>query len=348
MNWVNWSGNGIVMMKETSMIEAAWRLYKQYKQQRRSAVQTSVSQASTTRASTTRASTSQASALPKDLHTAKLSVVSSFAENLTPKQSPKRAPLHMPLHAPQQKLHSVQAAMSVAVTDKTEPQKPRPMGTLTEIRSYSSSDFSISEEHGTQSGLQPLLPALAGFCRDRWLVLVSPPRRPNIAELRSAGIDPARVLLVHADASNRPGVSGVKGGLKSNGLKSNGLKIVEQALRSGNCGAVLAWLQACDVPTLQRLRRAAVAGQAWGVMFREGDIETKSEGEGKSDLTMSAEQRRFVPSSIQPTKPLAEKEQRGMAQVVSIHCGSDKPSACVNDDSAGRKTETVQLEMAIN
>jgi cell division inhibitor SulA len=318
-----------MMLKEVSIIEAAWRWYKQYKQQLRSVVQTSVFQAAT----------SQTAALPNDLPTATLSVVPSFAENVTPKQLSKQSPKRVP----QQKLQSVKAAITVAVTDETKIHKPRPMGTLTEIRSYSSIDCASSEEDGSLNGLQQLLPALAGFCRDRWLVLVSPPRRPNIAELTAAGIDPARVLLVHADASNRLGVSGLKGG-----LKSNGLKIVEQALRSGNCGAVLAWLQTCDVPTLQRLRRAAVAGQAWGVMFREGGIETESEGEGKRDLTMQAEQRRFVPSNMQPTKPLAEKMQRSMAQVVSIHCGSDKPSDYVSDDSAGKKTETVQLEMAIS
>lgn len=341
MNWVNSSGNGDMMLKEVSIFESAWRWCKQYKQQLRSAVQTAVFQAST----------SQASALPKDLPTANLSIVPSFSENISPKQFSKHSVRQSPQRAPQQKLKSVQAVIPASVTDKTKPQKPRPMGTLTEIRSYSSADCTDTEDAGEQHGLEQLLPALAGFCRDRWLVLVSPPRRPDIAELTAAGIDPARVLLVHADASNGLGVSGLKDGTKV-GIKRNGLKIIEQALRSGNCGAVLAWLQTCDVPTLQRLRRAAVAGQAWGVMFREGEVGGEGEGEHEAerenDLAMQAEQRRFLPSTRQPTKPLVENPRQTVAQVVSIHCGSDKSSDCVIDDSAGKKTETIQLEMAIN
>ena len=351
MNWANWNGNGAMMMKEVSIIEAGLRCCKQYKQQLYSVFQTVFK-------TTAQACASQTATPPSYLPTANLSVVPSFCENVTPKASSKHSSKHSLRQSPQRApLQSVKAASPQAVTDESKVHMPRPMGTLTEIRSYSSADCSSTDcsstdcagtdDAGEQHGLQPLLPALAGFCRDRWLVLVSPPQRPNIAELTAAGIDPARVLLVHADASNRVGVSELK-----SGLKSNGLKIVEQALRSGNCGAVLAWLQACDVPALQRLRRAAVAGQAWGVMFREGEAEAQGESEyeaeRENDLAMQAEQRRFVPSTRQPTKPLVENPRQTVAQVVSIHCGSDKPSNCVSDDSAGKKTETTQLEMAIN
>lgn len=127
-----------------------------------------------------------------------------------------------------------------------------PAGTLTEIRSiaYLTGPCSVeAQSHNLQQGLKQMLPALAGFCQQRWLVLVAPPCLPSVDELREAGINPARVLVVHSDAVN-------------------GLDVLEQTLRSGTCGAVLAWLEKSDTQTLDRLRQAAEAGNAWGVLFR--------------------------------------------------------------------------------
>ena len=42
----------------------------------------------------------------------------------------------------------------------------------------------------------------------------------------------------------------------------------EQALRSGSCGAVLAWPAAGGGRALRRLQLAAEAGRAWGLLFR--------------------------------------------------------------------------------
>jgi cell division inhibitor SulA len=72
---------------------------------------------------------------------------------------------------------------------------------------------------------------------------------PSAQQFLAAGIDPSRVLLLHP-----------RGG--------NGLLAIEQALRSGNCGAVLVWLQQGDEQTSRRLRRAAEVGRCWGVLFR--------------------------------------------------------------------------------
>jgi cell division inhibitor SulA/protein ImuA len=44
----------------------------------------------------------------------------------------------------------------------------------------------------------------------------------------------------------------------------------EQALRSGACGTVLAWLRAPDERRMRRLQLAAETGRAWGVLFRPG------------------------------------------------------------------------------
>jgi len=126
-----------------------------------------------------------------------------------------------------------------------------PAGALTEIRSISLGEQYRTEvqSHNLQRNLKQMLPALASFCQQRWLVLVAPPCLPSIDELKKAGIDPARVLLVHSDVAN-------------------GFAVLEQTLRSGTCGAVLAWLEKGDAQTLDCLRQAAEAGHAWGVLFR--------------------------------------------------------------------------------
>lgn len=158
--------------------------------------------------------------------------------------------------------HDGQAVSHVRVTDvskKQEADEPDmvaeeilPAGVLTEIRSISCQGEQCRTEmqsHNLRQNLKQMLPALASFCQQRWLVLVAPPCLPSVDELKKAGIDPARVLLVHSDAAN-------------------GFNVLEQTLRSGTCGAVLAWLEKGDVQTLDCLRQAAEAGNAWGVLFR--------------------------------------------------------------------------------
>jgi cell division inhibitor SulA len=148
---------------------------------------------------------------------------------------------------------------------KTE--TPLPGGALTEIRSFSGFSESCCAGEKVQSRqrlteyetnlsanrwqqeLKQMLPALAGFCQQRWLVLLAPPCVPSEEELAAAGIDPARVLLVHS-------------------TNANGFTVLQQALRSGTCGAVLAWLENSDEKNLEQLRQAAETGNAWGVLFR--------------------------------------------------------------------------------
>ncbi len=99
--------------------------------------------------------------------------------------------------------------------------------------------------------LQLLLPALAELTRRRrWLVLVSPPHIPYAPALRAAGIDLSRVLLVHPRADREA------------------LWAVEQALRSGTCGAVMAWPSRADPGSVRRLQLAAEAGESWSILLR--------------------------------------------------------------------------------
>jgi len=124
-----------------------------------------------------------------------------------------------------------------------------PKGALTEI---------LVPREGI-GALSLVLPTLARLSREkRWLAWVAPPYLPYAPALAAAGIDLSRVLLVH------PRVG------------SDGLWAVEQTLRSGTCGAVLAWLETGDMRTLRRLQLAAEAGRCWGLLFRPERLYTQA------------------------------------------------------------------------
>jgi protein ImuA len=116
-----------------------------------------------------------------------------------------------------------------------------PLGALTELLF----------EHQGIGEFQLLIPAMAHLSREgRWLVWVAPPHLPYAPALAGAGMDLSRLLLV------RPRLS------------KEALWAMEQALRSGVCGAVLGWPEEADTRTLRRLQLAAEAGGTMGVLFR--------------------------------------------------------------------------------
>ncbi len=99
--------------------------------------------------------------------------------------------------------------------------------------------------------LSLLMPALARATEDeRWLVFVAPPHVPYAPALARAGINLARVLIVHPRNAQE------------------GLWAVEQALRAGTASVVLAWLAHADPKALRRLQLAAEAGDSLGVLYR--------------------------------------------------------------------------------
>jgi len=107
--------------------------------------------------------------------------------------------------------------------------------------------------------LQVVLPALAKISQQRrWIAWVAPPYTPYAPALAAAGVDLSRVLLVYPRAGG------------------NGLAAVERSLRSGTCGAVLAWPMAGDGPALRKLQLAAAEGQSWGVLFRPESLAEQS------------------------------------------------------------------------
>jgi len=83
-----------------------------------------------------------------------------------------------------------------------------------------------------------------------WLVWVAPPYEPYAPALSQHGIELDRLLIV------RPVTA------------MEALWAAEQALNSGVCAAVLLWLKGSDDRWLRRLKLAAEAGGALGVLFR--------------------------------------------------------------------------------
>lgn len=105
--------------------------------------------------------------------------------------------------------------------------------------------------------LRLVSPALASLCatEDRLITWVAPPFVPYAPALQAAGIDLAKVLLVHPDSHGEA------------------LWALEQALRTGACCAVLGWLSEprLKFAELRRLQFAARQGGAWGSLFRPQD-----------------------------------------------------------------------------
>ena len=103
--------------------------------------------------------------------------------------------------------------------------------------------------------IQLFLPALVE-CQHRidgevpWLVWIAPPHEPYAPALAQQGIELSRLLVV------RPASA------------TEALWAAEQALSSGVCAAVILWLQGTDDRWLRRLKLAAEAGGALGVLFR--------------------------------------------------------------------------------
>ncbi len=116
-----------------------------------------------------------------------------------------------------------------------------PSGTLTEIL----------HDHSGIGELRLLMPALAQLSRQgRWVAMIAPPYIPYAPALAAQGVDLSRLLLIHPKADK------------------DSLWALEQALRAGTCGAVLAWPQGIDERALRRLQLAAETGKSWGILFR--------------------------------------------------------------------------------
>jgi hypothetical protein len=83
-----------------------------------------------------------------------------------------------------------------------------------------------------------------------WLVLIAPPYEPYAPALAEQGITLERLIVVRPPSA------------------TEALWAAEQALSSGVCAVVLLWLKGTDARWLRRLKLAAEAGAALGVLLR--------------------------------------------------------------------------------
>lgn len=116
-----------------------------------------------------------------------------------------------------------------------------PRGALTEI---------LLEREGIGE-LRLLLPALARVsAKSEWQAWVAPPHVPYAPALSVAGVNLKQLLVAKPQSAK------------------DAWWTAEQALRSGACSAVLAWLNMPDERRMRRLQLGAESGRAWGVLFR--------------------------------------------------------------------------------
>jgi len=128
-----------------------------------------------------------------------------------------------------------------ATLDELLPGGGWPRGALTEV---------LLSRQGIGE-LRLLMPTLARLSEaDGWLAWVAPPYVPYAAALAAVGVRLERLVVAKPQS------------------EADAWWTAEQALRSGACGALLAWLRAADERRMRRLQLAAETGHTWGVLFR--------------------------------------------------------------------------------
>lgn len=99
--------------------------------------------------------------------------------------------------------------------------------------------------------LRLLLPSLVNLSREgRRIAWIDPPHLPYAPALATAGAALSRFLVVRT------------------GAHRDRLFAAAQCMRSGACGAVLAWPVTCDDRGIRRLQLAAEQGRCAGFLFR--------------------------------------------------------------------------------
>jgi hypothetical protein len=101
------------------------------------------------------------------------------------------------------------------------------------------------------------MPTLAALTRHdsakppKWVAWIGPPFVPYAPALEQHGVSIERLLMIH------PGEG-----------QKNRLWAVEQVIRSGSSGGVLAWIATADDVILRRLQLAAEDQHCWTILFR--------------------------------------------------------------------------------
>lgn len=144
-------------------------------------------------------------------------------------------------HGHQSQRQSQHVPTGFAELDAVLPSGGWPADGLTEL---------FTEQAGIGE-LRLLAPALAHLSHQgRQIALISPPHTPYAPALEAFGLELDYVFYVQSVQGN------------------DQLWAMEQIMRSGACGALLAWNTIADFAQLRRLVLAARAGQCWTVLFR--------------------------------------------------------------------------------
>jgi protein ImuA len=140
--------------------------------------------------------------------------------------------------------------------------------------------------------LRLLAPALAALQRQQRSVMwFDPPATPCAGTLSALGLDLQQLVLVHAR-------QGLRGRARDRLPAADILWALEQALRSGHLGAVLAWLPArLPADALRRLQLAAQAHDGPAFLLREAPVRPRL---GGAVLRPSAAPLRLLLSSAGP------------------------------------------------
>ena len=103
--------------------------------------------------------------------------------------------------------------------------------------------------------LRLLAPAFARMTHEqsRWILFVSPPYIPYPPALAQAGIDLTRIMV---SQPKNP---------------KDYLWVLEKALSSQSCSAVIAWPGRIHEKQIRRLQLASKDGCSWGILFRPGE-----------------------------------------------------------------------------
>jgi len=104
--------------------------------------------------------------------------------------------------------------------------------------------------------LRLLAPALASLSQtqNRWLLWIAPPYIPYAPALSQAGIDLSRLLIVNPDH------------------QADRLWVLEKALASNSCSAVMAWPGQLNHKQLRRLQVASKTGHCLCILYRHSQV----------------------------------------------------------------------------
>ncbi|WP_443631755.1 SulA-like leucine-rich domain-containing protein [Candidatus Njordibacter sp. Uisw_056] len=101
------------------------------------------------------------------------------------------------------------------------------------------------------NNVQTLLPLLAQLSHDqRWLAWVAPPRLLPKAQLRAAGFDLDKIILLKPDSHH------------------DTMSLAKQALKSGTCHTVISWFGSLAENQLNDLAQAAELGNSRAFLIR--------------------------------------------------------------------------------